>query len=29
MTERFKVTDCKSVREYPIIGSNPISFIEI
>ena len=26
MTERFKVADCKSVRFFPIIGSNPISF---
>ena len=26
MTEWFKVTDCKSVRVFPIIGSNPIPF---
>lgn len=27
MTEWFKVTDCKSVRFFLNIGSNPISFI--
>ena len=26
MTERFKVADCKSVRVFPIVGSNPTSF---
>ena len=29
MTERLKVTDCKSVRFLPIVGSNPTLFISI